>query len=159
MKLDMTREWFEKRVELERDVDVGAGPLAFPATAEAGPAAPASTDDSRLALGPLVQLLRRQRGLTVEALAEEAQVDLAQLVNIERDPTFRPAARTIYRIAEVFELPVKPLLRLSGNTRARDPQFRREAVRFAARSESVARLSRAEREALLEYVAFLSERG
>jgi transcriptional regulator with XRE-family HTH domain len=94
----------------------------------------------------------------MEKLAEDARVDLAEVVSIERDPSFRPEPRTIYQLAKILNLPSKGLLQLSGNTIVKDQKFREQAVRFAARSGSVERLTSEEHRALEEYVAFLSER-
>jgi len=156
MKLTLAKEWFTRRADLEADVDVAAGSLALTPTFEETAATGPELNETRLALGPLVQLMRRKRGLSMEKLAQEARVDLVEIVSIERDASFRPEPRTVYQIANVFDLPSKSLLQLSGNSVVKDAQFRQEAVRFAARSESVARLTRDEQRALEEYVSFLS---
>ena len=157
MKLTLTKDWFARRAALEKDIDVAAGLLArYPSLEEPKPSAPLPTE-TRLALGPLVQLMRRKHRMSMEALAEEARVDLAEIVSIERDPSFRPEPRTVYQIASILQLPSKGLLQLSGNTVVKDEAFRDQAVRFAARSGSVERLTREEQRALEEYVAFLSE--
>lgn len=156
MKLTLTKDWVVRRAALEEDTDVAAGLAARQPSLEGSqPGAPA-TAEARLALGPLVQLTRRKHSLSMEELAADARVDLAEIVNIERDPSFRPEPRTVFKIAEVLQLPAKGLLQLSGNTTVKDEVFREEAVKFAARSASVERLTREERKTLEEYVAFLS---
>jgi HTH-type transcriptional regulator, competence development regulator len=159
MKLILTKDWFARRATLEEGIDVAAGiPTYHPTPEETQPLAqtPAET---RLALGSLVQLTRRKHRLTLEKLAEEARVDLAEVVSIERDPNFRPEPRTIYQLAKILNLPSRGLLQLSGNTMVKDQEFREQAVRFAARSGSVERLTSEEQRALEEYVAFLSEQA
>jgi HTH-type transcriptional regulator, competence development regulator len=157
MKLIVTKDWFVHRAALEEDVDAAAGLLArHPTLDEIHQSPPTET---RLALGQLVQLMRRKHRMTMEKLAADARVDLAEIVSIERDPGFRPEPRTIYQIAKALKLPTKGLLQLSGNTIVKDDQFRAEAVRFAARSGPVERLTSEERQALEEYVAFLSQKG
>lgn len=156
MKLTLTKDWVVRRAALEDDIDVAAGLAArHPSLESAQPSTPAPAE-TRLALGPLVQLTRRKHSLSMEKLAEEARVDLVEVVSIERDPSFRPEPRTVYQIAEVLQLPAKSLLQLSGNTVVKDEVFRDAAVRFAARSASVERLTSEERKILEEYVAFLS---
>lgn len=158
MKLTLTKDWFIRRAALEKDTDVAAGLLArHPSLEEPQPSASVPTE-TRLALGPLVQLMRRKHRMSMEKLAEEARVDLAEIINIERDPSFRPEPRTVYQVAKILQLPTKSLLQLSGNTVVKDELFRDQAVRFAARSGSVERLTPEEQRALEEYVAFLSER-
>jgi len=154
MKLTLTKDWLVRRAALEADIDVAAGLSARNPFLDDAP--PASSE-ARLAFGPLVQLMRRKSLMSMEKLAEEARVDLVEIVAIERDPGFRPEPRTVHQIARVLKLPAKSLLQLSGNTVVRDDHFRDEAVRFAARSGSVERLTPEEKSALEEYVAFLSE--
>jgi transcriptional regulator with XRE-family HTH domain len=162
MKLAITKEWLERMADLEGDDEIAAGKLAMDPSPniEAGqqPVAEA-LDPTRVAFSSLVEYLRRKRGLSMEKLAEEAEIDLAEVVSIERDAHFRPEPRTVYQIASIFRLPNKALLQLSGNTVARDAAVHEQALRFAARSgESVQRLSREELRALEEFIAFLAKR-
>jgi transcriptional regulator with XRE-family HTH domain len=156
MKLTLTKDWVARRAALEDDIDVAAGLAACHPSLEDSEPSISVPSETRLALGPLVQLTRRKHSLSMEKLAEEARVDLAEVVNIERDPSFRPEPRTVYQIADVLKLPAKSLLQLSGNTTVKDEAFRDAAVRFAARSASVERLTSEERKILEEYVNFLS---
>jgi transcriptional regulator with XRE-family HTH domain len=161
MKLAITQEWFLRMVELEGDGEIAAGALARdPSLIKAAdaPAAPDAFDPSRVAFGSLVEYMRRKQGLSMEKLAEEAEVDLAEVISIERDAHHRPEPRTVYQIARRFKLPNKPLLQLSGNTIARDPGVMEHALRFAARSGgSVQSLSQEEKRALEEFIAFLAK--
>lgn len=162
MKLVITREWFERMAKLEGDDEIAAGRLAKdpPLEVEDGdlPVAEA-LDPTRVAFSSLVEYLRRKRGLSMEKLAEEAEIDLAEVVSIERDAHFRPEPRTVYQIARTFALSNKALLQLSGNAVARDRAVHEQALKFAARSgESVQRLSRDEQRALEEFIAFLASR-
>jgi transcriptional regulator with XRE-family HTH domain len=155
MKLTLTKDWFVRRAALEADIDVAAGlPARYSSFDDSLAKAPGSSE-TRLAFGPLVELMRRKNLLSMEKLAEEARVDLAEIVAIERNPSFQPEPRTVQQLAKVLKLPAKGLLQLSGNTAVRDDHFREEAVRFAARSASVERLSPEEGRALEAYVAFL----
>lgn len=161
MKLAITREWFERKVRLEGDDEIAAGALARDPTpdqaADAQPG-PDTADATRVAFSSLVELKRRERGLTMEKLAEEAEIDLEDIVRIEGDAHFRPSARTVHQLARTFKLPNKGLLQLSGNTTARNPAMHEQALRFAARSGgSVQRLTREEKKALEEFVAFLAK--
>jgi len=156
MKLTLTKDWVVRRAALENDIDVAAGLAARHPSIEDSQASVPAPIETRLALGPLVHLTRRKHSLSIEKLAEEARVDLAEVISIERDPSFRPEPRTVFQIADVLKLPAKSLLQLSGNTAVKDEAFRDAAVRFAARSASVERLTSEERKILEEYVAFLS---
>ena len=161
MKLGITREWFERKVALEGDLDIAAGTFALGhSNDEAAPAGPPQEDDSqtRIAFGSFVEAMRRRNGLTMEKLAEKARVDVAEIRNIERDAHHRAEPRTVYQLASTFGLPNKALLQLSGNAVARDVNMHEHAMRFAARSgESVQNLSKDEKRALEEFIAYLAK--
>lgn len=157
MKLEITREWFERRARQEGDLEISAGRLARDPTPEQTNVEPANADPLRMAFGSLVETMRRRRGLTVEKLAERINLDASDIMRIERDAHFRPEPRAVYRLAETFDLPHKALQQLSGNTVAR-PGLQEQALRFAARSgESPQKLSREEQRALEEFIAYLEK--
>jgi len=105
----------------------------------------------------LLQLARRERRLTLEALAEKADVDLAELVKIETDESFKPTPRTVHQLAAFLKLPAKKLMVLAGLLKVKDFGLQQASVRFAARSEPVEDLSPEEHAAFEEYVKFLNE--
>ena len=160
MKLEITREWFERRAKLEGDLEISAGRLArdpTPEQSDTETAAADAADPMRMAFGSLVETMRRRRGLTVEKLAERVDLDASDIMRIERDAHFRPEPRAVYRLAETFDLPHKALQQLSGNTVPR-PGMQEQALRFAARSgESPQKLSRDEQRALEEFIAYLEK--
>lgn len=160
MKLDITREWFERNIELEGDFEIAAGRLARDPTPEPNTIDAPAVDDAnpmRIAFGSLVETMRRRRGLTVEKLAERVDVDVKDIMRIERDAHFRPEARAVFRLAETFDLPAKALQQLSGNAVPR-PGMQEQAFRFAARSgESPQKLSRDEQKTLEEFIAYLAK--
>ncbi|WP_085026145.1 helix-turn-helix domain-containing protein [Ensifer aridi] len=160
MKLEITREWFVRRAKQEGDLEISAGRLArdpTPDETDIEAAVADIADPIRMAFGSLVETMRRRRGLTVEKLAERLDLDVGDIMRIERDAHFRPEPRAVYRLAETFGLPHKALQQLSGNTVAR-PGLQEQALRFAARSgESPQKLSRDEQRALEEFVAYLQK--
>ena len=115
-----------------------------------------SVDDTRIAFGRFVELMRRRKSLTLEQLAERAGLDVGELVSIEDDVRYTPEPRTVYQLARAFNVPQQRLLQLAGLSVGGDAHLRHEAVRFAARSDSVQRLSKEERAALEDFVAVLS---
>ena len=94
MKLEVTKEWCLAMARREGNAEVGAGVLAFdPERDEVSdaPSAPSvRMDEQQVAFGPFVQLMRRKQGLTIERLAEQADLDLSELVIIEKEPHYRP---------------------------------------------------------------------
>lgn len=92
----------------------------------------------------------------MEQLAERAEVDLVEIVEIEMDEMTIPDVRTVYQLATVLDLPSARLMEMAGLATP-CPEVSRAALKFAARSESTAKLSREEREALEEFVKVLVE--
>jgi|SRR6266852_3830223 len=108
------------------------------------------------AFSRFVQLLRRGKGLSIERLAEKACIEVRELERIECDAQYEPRPRTVHQLAEFFGLPERKLLELSNLTTLHTPQLMEAAVRFAANAKNVLELSKEERQALNEFVTFLS---
>jgi transcriptional regulator with XRE-family HTH domain len=117
---------------------------------------PAEAEDLHRGLGALVQMLRRRDRLSVDELARKARVDPSELRRIELDPAFDANPRTIFQLAQVFNLPAQSLIVLSGAVQV-EPDVRQEAVRFAASSEDISGLTIDQRKLLNQFVKFLRE--
>lgn len=156
MKLERSKEWYARRIALEGDEEIGAGAPPrnpMPAAVETC----VKPVDTRIAFGTFVELWRRNRGWDVVKLAEEAGVNPEEILEIEHSPQSEPEPHAVYRLAGVFNLPVKILMELAGLIESRTPNLRQAAVRFAARSESVAELTPHERAAFDAFVSAISE--
>lgn len=159
MKLKRSKEWYERHIAREGDAEVGAGiPPHFPARAKAAEAAEANVNPlkTRMAFGTFVKLWRRDRGWDAVRLAKEAGLNPEQVLEIERNPRSEPAPDVVRNLAKLFKLPSKALLELAGLVKPKNPYLREAAVRFAARSESMARLNRNEREAFEAFSSAIS---
>lgn len=156
--MEITKEWCLKMAQLETNTEIGVGRLAFDPIFEFEPShASPSQEETSIAFSRFVRLMRRDRGQTLEKLADAADLDVAELVEIEENPHHKPQPRTVYMLANYFQIPRKSLSQVAGLTVPRDTQLHEEAVRFAARSEPMAALSPEERAALDAFVAVLSE--
>jgi len=62
-----------------------------------GNAGAVAGQESHIAFGRFVNLMRRRRGLTIEAFAAETQIDSGELFSIENDVHHVPEPRTVYR--------------------------------------------------------------
>jgi transcriptional regulator with XRE-family HTH domain len=155
MKFTFDKEWLRKNADRDDDLEIAAGAFSFdqlPTTA--GDPGDRSTV---LAFGRLINLCRRKRGWTVEDLAQAARVDVSEAIRIEHDASYVPGPRTVYQLSMALGLPRERMLQLSGNMIVRDRGLGEQAVKFAARSESVEKLSRQEHRALEEFVKYLNE--
>lgn len=71
---------------------------------------------------------------------------------------YMPRPRTVYQLSLTLELRQDRMMQLSGNVAPRDESLGQKAVRFAARSEPLEKLSRQEQDVLNEFVKLINER-
>lgn len=155
MKFNSDPEWLKKQAALEDNCFVSVGGLV--SAVEDLEEQTQRATASRTAFVNLLNLTRREHKLTWEQFSQKLDVDLAELIEIENDETYKPTPRTVTKIAHFLHVPPEKLFVLSGLARAHDRQFQEAALRFAARSQPVKALSSEEHEALKEYVKFLCE--
>ena len=153
---DSDREWLLASAEAEANQFVCVGGLAFSLHRSENLTSPRD-HASRLAFAKLISLARRSRRLSLPQLADQAQVDLDELVEIENGQATNPEPRTVHRLAQSLKLPERRLMQLSGLVKVRDVKVDRAAVQFAAQSGSLEKLSSIERQALDEFVKVLAE--
>ena len=108
-------------------------------------------------LGRLVELARREKGMSVSAIAKKAQLDLAEVLEIEQGRVPEPEPRVLFMLAKTLDLPVEGLMELGGLMKRRDEALETAAVRFAANSKPTVKLTRSEKEALEEFVKVLAK--
>ena len=130
------REWLKRAGEIEdhcRSLSVGglASDLGM---------LRAVTSDVQPVFGRLIEYARRRQGLSVEELAEQADVDLAAVIEIERNDRVLPETRTVFQLAQVLALPASRLMEVAGLASPK-PEDSSRPLRFAARSEPTAQLS------------------
>jgi len=103
----------------------------------------------------LVRLLRRQRGLSVTALAGNIDLDADEIRAMESDSCYRPSPLVLHKLSEFYGIPERRMLELAGAVKEVPDEFQENASRFAAHSESFAELSEEERGALDKFMSFL----
>ncbi len=113
--------------------------------------------EMRHAFHLVVQMLRRRYGLTVDSLAQRADIDRDEIVAMERNNAYRPSPLTLHKLCDVYGIPERRMLVLAGAVKDVPQDFSERASRFAAQSESFAKLTKEERKALDELVQFLKE--
>lgn len=153
MNLHITEEWLRKMADQEANGVISVGGLAARVEA-ASQAIPSPTE--RSALAQLVEWQRRKLRLTVEELAERSDVEVEEVLAIERGDGI-PEPRTVVKLAQVLNLPPDKLLHLAGLASSRDPRLERAAVRFAARSAPIEVLTPEQVTALEEFVQTLAD--
>lgn len=159
MKNNMfSNEWYHRRLEAESDAPILAGlMLTMREPLEESPKQAIRSEELDLAFGKFVNLMRRQRRLSLEQLAEKVDIDIEELLEIEDCCKKKPSVRTVHNLASFFEIPNNSLLQMAQIVTQRSPNLMSEAIRFAARSESITELKKEERLALETFVSFLSK--
>jgi transcriptional regulator with XRE-family HTH domain len=109
----------------------------------------------RLAFQVLFEKLRKSRGLSLDALAEETGLDRNELLAIERSGGYRPSPRCLDRLARFYDIPHRRLAYLAGALQDVPQEFAESASRFAAQSDSFGKLTSEEQAALDEFVKAL----
>ena len=152
------KEWLLRMADAEDNCELAVGGLAHELGLLEQPEQ-SFAPPTRGAFARLIELRRREQRLSVEELAEKADVELPELLDIEHgELTSPPEVRTVFNLATTLKLPQQRLMQLAGLAEAKDEGFRDAAVRFAARSESIDKLTREEHRALEEFVKFLAEK-
>lgn len=157
--MHFSEEWHRQWDRLEENSGVEAGLPAFLDKAQLIESNMIDvTEQLKLAFGKLIKLMRLNFKYTIDDLASKASVDAGELLQIEENPLYEPQLRTVYQLAQRFNLPIKRLTMLAGLTQERDPQFTQEACRFAASSKCISTVTAEEREALNHFVAVILEK-
>jgi transcriptional regulator with XRE-family HTH domain len=150
------RDWFRRMAEFESACEsISVGGLAH----ELGLLSTHSEEPNlkQSALGKLIELARRDARLSVEELASRADVELIELVELERGDPVSIEPRSIFRLCEVLKLPKPGVMELAGLTQRQDSSLGAAAVRFAANAKGLEKLTREERKAFEEFVRDLAE--
>lgn len=165
MKMHVDYEWSKRQLNKAENEECAAG-VPVEALIEMGPLPPGVRVASRHgevvpfkgALGKFIRMLRRRDGISLEAVAKRAEVELAELIRIEQEEGYKPRPRTVVQLARFFSVPEDELAKLAGLKIAEDPTFEDATLRFAAHSEDLPKLSKVERDALNEYLTFLTRK-
>jgi transcriptional regulator with XRE-family HTH domain len=157
MKIKYSEAWCLKMADLELGNEVGAGVFGL-AQNVAKDAEYPTMHSSTVPFGRFVKLMRRNKRLTIEKLAEDADIDLDELVEIEDNAGHVPEPRTVYQLAQFFEVPTNNLMQVAGLSSTRDERLVNESMKFAARSDTLAPLSPEEKAALEAFVSILGRK-
>jgi transcriptional regulator with XRE-family HTH domain len=156
MKMNTDKAWLLKKAAEEDGCFVSVGGLVDSLEQSEQPSG--NVVPLRQAFVRFIQLARRERRLSLEQFAEKVDVDLVELFKIETEEHHKPAIRTVHQIAGFLQIPEKKLLALAGLLQVKDAQFQTAALKFAARSAPVEKLTRKEHSDLEEIVKFLCQR-
>lgn len=166
MKLCVDNDWLRRQIGNDPIADAEAGrvirrsaDVVKAAEAAAQPHAVAvagapKREDAPFAL--LIHMTRRRDRLTVAQFAERIRVSAEEVAAIEKDPRYSPRPRTIHNIAEYVNVPTEALLSLLPDAPIANRSLDEAVYKFAASSDDLSGLSRAERRGLNDFVKFLT---
>lgn len=98
--------------------------------------------------------LRRKNGLSVKQLANQIGIDEGEVIAMERMIGYRPTPLALHKLSQFYRIPDHRLAELAGAIHP-SPAILDSASRFAAKSESFAKLTREEKKILDEFVKVL----
>lgn len=166
MKLHFTNDWLRNQIERDADIECDAGiPLRDAAPLErfvqaepdgTQPSKEAAPERKMAVLHMLVHQVRRRDNLSIVQFAERIRVEAREVERIEEDPDYVPSPRTLHQVAEYMKVPARAMLSLTSDAIAENENVAKAAIKFAASSEDLSRLTRAERNGLNDFVKFLS---
>jgi hypothetical protein len=110
-------DWFARMLEIEANAGISVGGLRAELRAR-------QRDERRpeiAAVGKLIDLRRRAKGLAVQDLTKLAHVTEFALADLERGLVLPNTRDVICLAAKVLELPMDKLLTIAGMTDASDP--------------------------------------
>ena len=166
MKLHFTSEWLRSHIENDPDIECEAGiPLlgAEPLNqfVDAAPHAPQEDvpKQKTVVLYQLVRQLRRRDRLTRAKLAAKIRIDTQEIETIEAQPEYVPKPRTVHQLAQYLGVPAKAVEQLTSAAHAQDNGLAEAAHRFAASSDDLSKLTRAEKKHFDDFVKVLAAFG
>jgi hypothetical protein len=152
--MNPVNDWFRKGAEIEAEHDITIG---FE-RARSGPGAAGQAGSlGPLALGKLVELRRRERRLTVDALARAARVSVGDVVRLERGLVEGLPGGVFGAVATILELPEQKLTELAGRGVQAATPLVEAAARFTAQVTEGEPLRPEESAALSDFIRVLVE--
>jgi hypothetical protein len=158
--IEITADVAAKLAELEEGTCVTAGtlrPETFARQVADATMRSGSQENYLPVFSRLISMKRREEELTIEQLSERADVDAVELFAIEENLTRAPEPRVVSKLARALQLPSGKLMQLAGHLHVQDAKLPGAALRFAAQSGSLEKLSSREKTLLHEFVNAMSE--
>jgi transcriptional regulator with XRE-family HTH domain len=112
----------------------------------------------RFVFREVVRSLRRKKGLTVDQIAKKLDIDRDEIVAMERSNSYRPSPLTLFKLSKFYGVSQMKLAELAGAVSKVDDELRDRVSRFAAQSDSFAKLTSEEKRILDDFVIFLRDK-
>jgi transcriptional regulator with XRE-family HTH domain len=112
-------------------------------------------DPLRMAFRELLRRCRLARNLSIHQFATNLDISTSEALLLEQSDSYLPSPLLLYRISKLVDIPQRRLATLIGAVRDVPTDMHHQASRFAAMSESFAKLTPAEQKELDRFVQFL----
>lgn len=158
MKLHISREWLEQKLQQGDDANVGAGGTRleqFKKDMRQRTVTPAVLAAAPTELGKVLRFVREERGWTRSELAELADVDEADIEALETRKDYDPTPRTVGQLADACHFSRGKFIELAKHRQtvaAND-----SILRYAAKSNTTASVSDEEYEYVRALIEVLSQ--
>jgi transcriptional regulator with XRE-family HTH domain len=162
MNFESMRDWLARKLEHTDDLDVAAGGTTLDALrrdAESRTVTPTVLAESPTELGKVIRFVREQRGWSRLDLAELADIDEAELLQIETLVDHNISPRSVVRLADVCGFSRLGFQQLANHVAVHDFHAANdEQLRFAARSKGVGSVTKDEFDAVCALIEVLTKR-
>ena len=108
------------------------------------------------AIAKLVQLSRRESGMDYERFAGKMGIEVSEIRDLESSCSI-PEPRVLYKLSTALKLSYHKLLVLAGHRKERMEWLEQEKLKFAASSGPMDKLTKAESQALQDFIRALHE--
>jgi transcriptional regulator with XRE-family HTH domain len=109
----------------------------------------------RHAFRTFIQMARKAHGWSVDELSKKTGIDAIEVSAMEQNSGYRPTPLVVHKLSSVFGVPEIRLAALAGAVKEVPSELKQEASRFAAMSDSFAKLTKEERKMLDDFMRFL----
>jgi transcriptional regulator with XRE-family HTH domain len=115
------------------------------------------TETMNYAFRELLRGLRKKSCLKIDEFAKKSGIEQEEVMRMERNGCYRPTPLALHKLSKFYGIPQRRLAVLAGAVRDVPTDLKQEVSRFAAQSESFAKLTIEEQQTLDEFVKFLRE--
>lgn len=117
----------------------------------------AAAEETRFVFREVVRNLRRREQLSIEALAKALDLESDEIAAMERHDHYRPSPLVLHKLSRFYKVSQVRLAALAGAVSEIPEDLREQASRFAAQSQSFAKLTKEEKRMLDDFVKVLRE--
>lgn len=116
-----------------------------------------AAEETHFVFREVVRGLRRREQLSVESLARKIDLDTDEIIAMECHDHYRPSPLVLHKLSRLYKVSQMRLAALAGAVTEVPEDLREQASRFAAQSQSFAKLTKEEKRLLDEFVKVLRE--